>query len=93
MEGWGGAGGGPDEGTMRGAPRSKPYHSSLHSYLGKEGFALPGRDGEMEGGWGGEMRRTGGPLKGGGGMEGQLGDKGKTDQEGKRGRFIIKITE
>lgn len=65
--GGGGAGGGPDEGTMRGAPRSKPYHSSLHSYLGKEGFALPGRDGEMEGGWGGEMRRTGGPLKGGGG--------------------------
>lgn len=51
--------GGPDEGTMRGAPRSKPYHSSQHSYLGKEGFALPGRDGEMEGGWGGEMRRTG----------------------------------
>lgn len=58
---------GADEGTTWGAPRSKSYHSSLHSYLGKEGFALPGRDGEMEGGWGGETRRTGGPLKRGGG--------------------------
>lgn len=46
-----------------GGARSKPYHSSLHSYLGKEGFALPGRDGEMEGGRGGEMRTTGGPLR------------------------------
>lgn len=41
-----------------GGPRSKPYHSSLHSYLGKEGFVHPGRDGEM--------RRTGGPLREGG---------------------------
>lgn len=38
-----------------GGPRSKPYHSSLHSYLGKEGFVHPGRDGEM--------RRTGGPQR------------------------------
>lgn len=75
-----------------GGPRSKPYHSSLHSYLGKEGFALPGRDGEMEGGGGGETRRTGGPLsEREGGYGGRMGDKGKTDQEGKRGRFIIKI--
>ena len=67
-EGWrdGAREGGPEGGLMKGrcgGPRSKPYHSSLHSYLGKEGFALPGRDGEMEGGWGGEMRRTGGPLR------------------------------
>lgn len=76
-----------------GGPRSKPYHSSLHSYLGKEGFALPRRDGEMAGGGGGKMRRTGGPLRGrrGPGYGGRTGDKGKTDQEGKRGRFIIKI--
>lgn len=74
-----------------GGPRSKPYHSSLHSYLGKEGFALPRRDAEMEGGGGGETRRTGGPLsEREGGYGGRVGDKGKTDQEGKRGRFIIK---
>lgn len=43
-----------------GRSRSKPHHSSLHSYLGKEGFVLPGRDGEMEGGRGrrDENRRT-----------------------------------
>lgn len=54
-----------------GGPRSKPYHSSLHSYLGKEGFVHPGRDGEM--------RRTGGPLretKRGGSYGGRTGDKG-----------------
>lgn len=91
--------GGLEGGLMKGqcgGPRSKPYHSSLHSYLGKEGFALPGRDGEMEGGGGGEMRRRGGPLRERGGRwgvryRGRTGDKGKTDQEGKRGRFIIKI--
>lgn len=83
-EGWrdGGAEGGLMKGRC-GGPRSKPYHSSLHSYLGKEGFAHPGRDGEMEGGWGGEMRRTGGPLRerrggrGRGVMEGGLGMKAK----------------
>lgn len=90
-DGWGmGGRRGPDEGTMRGGPTSKPYLSSIHSYLGKEGFALHGRDRKMERGWGGEMRRRGGPLKGGGGMEGQLGDKDKNRSRGKRGRFIIK---
>lgn len=44
----------------------------------------------MEGGWGGEMRRRGGPLKGGGVRRDNWGIKTKTDQEGKRGRFIIK---
>lgn len=87
--------GGPEGGLMKGrcgGPRSKPYHSSLHSYLGKEGFALPGRDGEMEGGCGGEMRRTGGPLRErrGGSYEGRTGDKGKTDQEGKKSEIYHK---
>lgn len=57
-------GGRSDEGMMRGGLRSKPRHSSLYSYLGKEGFALPGWDGKMEGG---ETSRTGRPLRGGGG--------------------------
>lgn len=36
------------------------------------------------------MRRRGGPLKGGGVRRDNWGIKTKTDQEGKRGRFIIK---
>lgn len=42
-----------------GGLRSKPYHSSL----GKEGFALPGRDGGRQGRGGGLMSRTGRPLR------------------------------
>lgn len=68
--------GGPDEGTKQGAARSKMKHSSLHSYLGKEGFALPRRDGEMEGGGEGEMRRPLREME-----EGRRGDEGRTDQE------------
>ncbi|CAB1437466.1 unnamed protein product [Pleuronectes platessa] len=37
---------------------------------------------------GGETRRTGGPLRG---LRREDWDEGKTDQEGERGRFIIKI--
>lgn len=52
---------GPEGGLMkgrRGGPRSKPHHSSLHSYLGKEGFALPGRDGGRRGRRDEQNRRT-----------------------------------
>lgn len=44
----------------------------------------------MEGGWGGEMRRTGGPLGGGGSYRGRTGDEGKTDQEGKNRKIYHK---
>lgn len=47
----------------------------------------------MEGGWGGEMRRTGGPLGGGGVIGGGLGMKAKQIKREKIGRFIIKIIE
>lgn len=70
------------KGRCRG-PRSKPNHSSLHSYLGKEGFVRSGRDGEM--------RRTGGPLRErerergvGGVMEDELGIQAYRSREKKR---------
>lgn len=46
----------------------------------------------MEGGGGGEMRRTGGPLREREGVrrEGALGIKGKEIKRQKTGRFIIK---
>lgn len=90
-----GGGGGSDEGTTWGAPRSKSYHSSLTLLPRKRGISSPWegwRDGGRLGRRDEENRRTT-EAWGGGGVEGRLGDRSKTDQEGKRGRFLIKIRD
>lgn len=65
------AGGGLMKGP-HGGRGSKPNHS----YLGKEGFDLHGRDGGKEAGGGGEMKSTGEALRRGGWGRGGEGAAG-----------------